>query len=78
MLLQPHQRITRKFAEQIDRIEKIVSEEQITLFSRVQIDVPKPEGIRTPDLLYALRLYLTGDDGANLIHITGISDSDDN
>jgi len=78
MLLQPHQRITRKFAEQIDRIEKIVSEEQITLFSRVQIDVPKPEGIRTPDLLYALRLYLTGDDGANLIHITRISDSDDN
>jgi hypothetical protein len=27
-------------------------------------------------LLYALRLYLTGDDGANAIHITSVSDDD--
>jgi hypothetical protein len=77
MLLQPHQRITKQLAEQIDRIEETVSESNISLFSRVQIDVRKPEGVRTPDLLYALRLYLTGDDGANAIHITGISDTDD-
>lgn len=77
MLLQPHQKITKQLAEQIDRIEQVVAESNTTLFSRVQIDVQKPEGVRTPDLLYALRLYLTGDDGANAIHITGVSDSDD-
>lgn len=76
MLLQPHQEITKQFAEQIDRIEQVVVESKIALFSRVQIDVQKPEGDRTPDLLYALRLYLTGDDGANAIHITGVSDAD--
>jgi hypothetical protein len=77
MLLQPHQKITRRLADQIERIEGIVVESNIALFSRVQIDVQKPEGIRTPDLLYALRLYLTGDDGANAIHITGVSETDD-
>jgi len=76
MLLQPHQKITKQFAEQIDRIEEIVAESNIMLFSRVQINVQKPDGVRSPDLLHALRLYLTGDDGANAIHITGVSDSD--
>jgi cold shock CspA family protein len=77
MLLQPHQRITKQFAEQVDRIEEVLAETHVTLFSRVQINMQKPEGLRTPNLLYALRLYLTGDDGANAIHITGISDTDD-
>ena len=77
MLLQPHQRITKQFAEQIDRLEELSAETHVTLFSRVQINIQKPEGVRSPDLLYALRLYLTGDDGANAIHITGISDTDD-
>lgn len=77
MLLQPHQKITKQLAEQVDRIEDIVAESKISLFSRVQIDVQKPEGIQTPDLIYALRLYLTGDDGSKAIHITGISDTDD-
>lgn len=77
MLLQPHQKMTKRFAKQIDRIEDILAETHVTLFSRVQINIQKPEGVRTPDLLYALRLYLTGDTGANAIHITGISDSDD-
>lgn len=50
----------------------------ISLFSRIRITVKnKPEGDRTPDLLYALRLHLTGDDGANAIQITSISDSDE-
>ena len=46
----------------------------IKLFSRVKINIQKPSGDRTPDLLYALRLYLTGDDGANAIHISSVSD----
>lgn len=76
MLLQPHQEITKQFAEQIDRLEERMAESHMTLFSRVQININKPEGVRTPDLLYALRLYLTGDDGANAIHITSVSEDD--
>ena len=30
-----------------------------------------------PDLLYALRLYLTGDVGANAIRVTGVNDGED-
>jgi hypothetical protein len=78
MLLQPHQKITKHFADEIERINRIIAKFRIPLFSRVQIAIQKPEKIRTPDLIYALLLYLTGDDGANAIHITGVSDSDDN
>jgi len=76
MLLQPHQKITKELAKQVDRVTEIVAQSNIILFSRVQINIEKPEGDRTPDLLYALRLYLTGDDGANAIHISSVSDSD--
>lgn len=76
MLLQPHQKITKELARQVERVTEIVAQSNATLFSRVQINIKKPEGERTPDLLYALRLYLTGDDGANAIHITSVSDSD--
>ena len=79
MLLQPHQKITKDLAKQVDRIADIFANSpDIVLFSRVQLgDLPvKSEEDHTPDLLYALRLYLTGDDGANAIQITGISDGD--
>jgi len=76
MLLQPHQKITKELAKQVERVTDIVVQSNIPLFSRVQISLQKAEGDRTPDLLYALRLYLTGDDGANAIHISSISDSD--
>ena len=77
ILLQPHQKITKEFAKQVERVTDIVLQSNVPLFSRVQLNIQKPEGDRTPDLLYALRLYLTGDDGANAIHITSVSDSDD-
>lgn len=76
MLLQPQQNIAKKFAKQVERVTKIVVESKIHLISRVQLNIQKPAGDHTPDLLYALRLYLTGDDGANAIHITSVSDSD--
>lgn len=76
MLLQPHQKITKELAKQIELVTEVVAQSDVPLFSRVQINIQKPEGDRTPDLLYALRLYLTGDDGANAIHITSISESD--
>lgn len=76
MILQPHQKITKELAKQVERVTEIVAQSNVTLISRVQINLPKPKGDRTPDLLYALRLYLTGDDGANAIHISSVSDSD--
>jgi hypothetical protein len=76
MLLQPHQKITKELAKQVERVTELVAQSNVPLFSRVQINLQKSEGDRTPDLLYALRLYLTGDDGANAIHITSVSDSD--
>ncbi len=77
MLLQPHQKITKALAKEVERVAEVVAQSNAALFSRVQINIEKPEGEhRTPDLLYALRLYLTGDDGANAIHIISVSDSD--
>lgn len=75
-LLQPHQKITRELAKQVERVTEIVAKSNVSLFSRVQIRLQKPEWDLTPDLLYALRLYLTGDDGANAIHISSVSDSE--
>ena len=76
MLLQPHQKITKELAQQVDRVTGIVAQSNVALVSRVQINLQKLQGDRTPDLLYALRLYLTGDDGANAIHISSVSDSE--
>lgn len=75
MLLQPHQRITKELANKVERVTELVAQSRVGLFSRVQINIEKPDGDHTPDLLFALRLYLTGDDGANAIHITSISDN---
>ena len=77
MLLQPHQKTTKKLAKQVERVTELVAESKVPLFSRVQINLQKSESDRTPDLLYALRLYLTGDDGAHAIHVASISDTDD-
>lgn len=77
MLLQPTREITKELAKQVDRITGLFEQSHVTLFSRVQLgNLQKPEDDRTPDLLYALRLYLTGDDGASAIEIIGISDTD--
>ena len=76
MLLQPHQRIAKELAKHVERVTDRVAKANVQIFSRVNINLHKPEGDRTPDLLYALRLYLTGDDGANAIHITSVTDGE--
>ena len=61
----------------VDDVSRIVIDSDIELKSRISLQIEKPEMFRnTPDLLYALRMYLTGDSGANTIVITGISDED--
>ena len=76
MLLQPHQKITKELAKEVERIMEQVVQSNVQLLSRIKLSIQKPTGDRTPDLLYALRLYLTGDDGANAIHISSVSDND--
>lgn len=51
--------------------------QQPRVVARVKLAVNKPDGYhRTPDLLYALKLYLSGDDGADQIMITELANSD--
>lgn len=48
--------------------------EEPRIVSRVKLAINKPEIYhRTPDLLYALKLYLSGDDGADQITITELA-----
>lgn len=77
MLLQPGQAITNKLLQLEERVEQVVEESHIKLFSRLQLNLPKrDQKDRTPDILYALRLYLSGDDGANAIQITGVQEEE--
>jgi hypothetical protein len=73
-LLQPHQEITKDFAHHVERVAKLFISSKAILYSRVHLDVQKSTDIPISNLLYALRQYLTGDDSANAIRITGISD----
>ncbi|MBM76546.1 MAG: hypothetical protein CMK59_14155 [Proteobacteria bacterium] len=69
------QKRTKQFKEQIDKISKIVVEKKLKLRPRINLQIEKPPAFaKTPDLLYALRMYLTGDSGADSIFITSISD----
>jgi len=78
-VLQPTQEITRALAVAVDTATACIDRSAFELRSRVQlVGLPeKPEDDHTPDLLYALRLYLTGDVGANAIRVTGVLDGDD-
>lgn len=77
MLLQPGQAITNKLLRLEERVEQVVEESHIKLFSRLQLNLPKrDQKDKTPDILYALRLYLSGDDGANAIQITGVQEEE--
>jgi len=74
-LLSPDSAYGRLFTELIDKITDEVADAGVDLTSRVDLQVAKPsEFARIPDLLYVLRLYLTGDDGASAVRITGVAD----
>jgi len=79
LTLQPHQELTKNFAKQVERSTALIERSGLEVRSRVEIaDLPeKPEGDTTPDLLYALRLFLTGDVGAYAIRVTGVNDGED-
>jgi hypothetical protein len=77
MVFAPDNDLTQKYVTLVDDVSRRVIDSNIELKSRINLQIEKPEMFRnTPDLLYALRMYLTGDSGANTIIITGISDED--
>lgn len=78
MIFAPNNELTQKYVILVDEISRIVIDCNIELKSRISLQIEKPEMFfHTPDLLYALRVYLTGDSGANTIIIKGVSDGDE-
>ena len=75
MILSPEKELTKEFIKIIDRITNKVMMNNIKLNSRIALQLDKPKAFTTnPYLLYALKMYLTCDSGANTIQITGITD----
>lgn len=75
MVFAPDNDLTKKYVTLVDNISKIVIDSGIELKSRISLQIEKPAMFRnTPDLLYVLRMYLTGDAGASAIEITSVSD----
>jgi hypothetical protein len=75
-LLCPGHTLTQKYIKIIDSANKYFIENQIRIKTRLKIELEKPEVFKdTSDILYALRVYLSGDDGAaKTIKILGVSD----
>jgi hypothetical protein len=77
MIFAPDNDLTKKYVNLVDDVSRTLIDRNIELKSRICLEIEKPEMFRnTPDLLYALRMYLTGDSGANTIFITGINEDD--
>ena len=75
LIFSPDNELTTEYVTLVDDVSRIVIEKNIEFDSRINLKITKPEMFRnTPDLLYALRMYLTCDSGANTIVITGVSD----
>jgi hypothetical protein len=74
--LSPNDKITKDFIKIIDKIVDVVISKRIEFKSRIQIDIQKEQEFQEiPDLLYALKIYLTGNtDVANSIKVVGVSD----
>ena len=74
-LLDPGTSTTRALAKVIDQILDSASTRNLPLNSRLLLAVNKPLKLsNTPDLLYALTLYLTGDDSASAIRVLEIKE----
>ena len=75
----PGSRTSMGFVDIVDSWTQLLHEKQISLPFRVSVNaLNKPSALNnTPDFLYALRCYLTGDDGANTISITSNDEGTD-
>lgn len=78
MYFQPGQDITISFEESVNRLVENALKYGYSYASRLKLDVStRSDDDRTPDFLYALRVYLSGDNAASAIRVTGIVDDID-
>lgn len=75
-ILAPAGRLARRLEKVIEDIDRRICEADIPLYSRISLKLEKPKGLRSADLLYALRSFLTGDSGARAIIVTGVDDDE--
>ncbi len=76
-LLLPQNIISERLVKIVDEFVQEICRQDIAFRSFVRLQVDKPQAFyKTPDLLYALRMYLTGDSGANAIQVTGVNYQD--
>ena len=70
--LSNRQEVIKACIVQVDEMTTMAIDRKLEIKTNIRLDVQnKPEGFaQIPDFLYALRLYLTGDDGANAISIS--------
>lgn len=69
-LLVPNGAIAQSFEQTIDDHVMPLIAQNVQMVSNLELNVDKPEPYRnTPDLIYALKMYLTGDSGADSIVI---------
>lgn len=70
----------KKLTELVEKIIEIQRERKFCMDSLVQLKMEKPDSRKAmPDILYAVHMYLTGEDGTDDIVITGVDEvSDDN
>ncbi|GHG74477.1 hypothetical protein GCM10010919_27970 [Alishewanella longhuensis] len=75
LIFSPVNELTKKYVKLLDEISKTINEKRVTLKFRINLEIEKPEIFKdTPDLIYALQSYVTGDSGANNIVISSIND----
>ena len=77
-ILCPEDILTQQYIILVDKITKYIVDKEIQLITRLQFDLNKPEDFKnTPDLLYALRMYLSGNiEATQSIKVLGVSDDD--
>jgi hypothetical protein len=76
-ILSPESKLARSFTHIIEKLDDLLIRIELPLRSRIKLQLEKPDSLnRTPDLLYGLRLYLTGDTAASAIHVLGVDDDE--
>jgi len=76
-MLAPDSKLARQFSQIIEAIDESLIRVELPLRSRIKLQLEKPEALhKTPDFLYGLRLYLTGDSAAGAIHVLGVDDDE--
>jgi len=74
--LNPNDKLNKLYLKLIHSITKTIIEKRLQFSSRIQLNITKPDSLKeTPNLLYALNIYLSGDNRvANSIQVLGVSD----